>query len=612
MPDHTRVVRARVIMAATAVFVMALAALGGLWWKSEASEYDQHIFKPLDMSATLENGGRLMLHLTDPGWARWRKIDDLVPDHNHLMHLYVISLPDMDQVWHLHPDRVEAGVFTKDLPAMAAGRYALYADIVHADGLPETLVTDVTLPAIAGTPLQGDDAAGSGPPISRPSCNSTADTTGGRLPHGLGARSWTAARAPRHVFPFSSGRRGWQARAGYGTLHGHARPRGVHALGPQRVCAHASFGIGAHGFAEPHANTGDGAAAMAGMPGMAGMDHPMTQALPPKVSFPYGFPKPGEYRIFMQVKRGGHSGNRDLRRARGELTLRPLKDQAVLITGAGRGIGKRLAIGFAAEGARVGLLARSQAELDLAKLEIEHAGGTALRIRCDVRDYEQMSSAVERMRAVFGGVHILIAAAGIQGPIGSLVEIKPRAWAETVETNLMGTMHACRAVLPQMIEHRHGKIVVIGGGGAASPRPRFSAYAASKAAVVRFVETLAEEVRDFNVQVNCLAPGGTYTHMTDEILHSGERAGSQEIEEAEGRPAYRRHASRKTNSPGFVSGLRAFQSHQRQVDPCERRLEAAGAREYESGSLHPAPFLESVGSSEPGFDYNVRRREPRT
>jgi NAD(P)-dependent dehydrogenase (short-subunit alcohol dehydrogenase family) len=210
-----------------------------------------------------------------------------------------------------------------------------------------------------------------------------------------------------------------------------------------------------------------------------------------------------------------------------------LKDQVVLITGAGRGIGKRLAIGFAAEGARVGLLARSQAELDMAKLEIEHAGGAALRIRSDVRDYEQMSAAVERMRAVYGGLDVLIAAAGVQGPIGPLVDVKPRAWAETVETNLIGVMHACRAALLPMIEKRRGKIIVISGGGAASARPRFSAYAASKAAVTRFVETLAEEVRDYNVQVNCMAPGGTYTHMTDEILHSGERAGSREIEEAE-------------------------------------------------------------------------------
>ena len=213
--------------------------------------------------------------------------------------------------------------------------------------------------------------------------------------------------------------------------------------------------------------------------------------------------------------------------------MHSLKDRVVLITGAGRGIGKRLALGFAAAGARVGLLARSQPEIDLAKLEIEHAGGTALRIRADVREFEQMCAAVDRMRSVFGGVNVLICAAAVQGPIGPLVETKPRFWAETVETNLIGVMHCCRAVLPQMIDRRSGKIVIVSGGGAAYARPNFSAYAASKAGVVRFAETLAEEVRDHNVQVNCLAPGGTYTHMTDEIIHAGEKAGLREIEDAE-------------------------------------------------------------------------------
>src|SRR5262245_65336700 len=101
-----------------------------------------------------------------------------------------------------------------------------------------------------------------------------------------------------------------------------------------------------------------------------------------------------------------------------------IRDKSVLITGAGRGIGKRLALGFAQAGARVGLLARSQAELDLAKLETEQARGNALRIRADVRDLEQLSAAVDRMRVVFGGVDVLVAAAGVQGPIGPLLTTK--------------------------------------------------------------------------------------------------------------------------------------------------------------------------------------------
>jgi 3-oxoacyl-[acyl-carrier protein] reductase len=209
-----------------------------------------------------------------------------------------------------------------------------------------------------------------------------------------------------------------------------------------------------------------------------------------------------------------------------------VKNAGVLVTGAGRGIGKRLAIGFANAGARVGLLARSKAELDLAALEIEHAGGVSLRIRADVTDFEQICAAVDRMTVQFGGVHVLICAAGVQGPIGPLAEAAPRAWAETITTNLLGVMNACRAALPQMIERRAGKIIILSGVGAAVPRPNFSAYAAAKAAIVRFAETVAEEVRDHNVQINSMAPGGTYTSMTDEILRAGERAGWKENEEA--------------------------------------------------------------------------------
>ena len=211
-----------------------------------------------------------------------------------------------------------------------------------------------------------------------------------------------------------------------------------------------------------------------------------------------------------------------------------IRDKSVLITGAGRGIGKRLALGLAEAGARIGMVSRSQAELDLAKLEIEQAGGNALRLKADVRDLEQLQAAVDRMKVVFGGLDVLIASAGVQGPIGPLLSTKPKEWSETIEINLIGVVNSCRAALPPMVEKRSGKIILVVGGGSGHTRPNFGAYSASKAAVVRFAEGLAVEVSDRNVQVNCISPGNVYTHMTDEILHAGEEmAGRREIEESE-------------------------------------------------------------------------------
>lgn len=213
--------------------------------------------------------------------------------------------------------------------------------------------------------------------------------------------------------------------------------------------------------------------------------------------------------------------------------MQSFKAVPVLVTGAGRGIGKRLAIGFATKGARVGLLARSKAELDLCHLEIEHAGGSALRLRADVGDFEQITAAVERMRVQFGAhPRVLLCAAGILGPIGPFAESGPKAWEEVIRTNLVGVLNACRAVLPHMIEARSGKVIILTGGGATPARPNFAVYGAAKTALVRFAETLADEVEQHNVQVNCLSPGATYTHMTDQIVAAGERAGWREIDEA--------------------------------------------------------------------------------
>jgi len=200
------------------------------------------------------------------------------------------------------------------------------------------------------------------------------------------------------------------------------------------------------------------------------------------------------------------------------------KNKSVLITGAGRGIGKRLALGFARLGAKIGLVGRSKAELDLAHIEIEQAGGNALRIRADVTDPEQLTLAVDRARVVFGNpVDVLICAAATTGPLNAFLQSPLKGWTEALQINLLGVVHSCRAVLPSMVERRAGKIIALVCESDEMPKLNFSAYTTSKTAVVRFVESLAVELVDHNVQVNCFDPGPAYTNLTDEIIRAESR-----------------------------------------------------------------------------------------
>ncbi len=212
--------------------------------------------------------------------------------------------------------------------------------------------------------------------------------------------------------------------------------------------------------------------------------------------------------------------------------MKDLKDKCALVTGAGRGIGKRLALGLAEAGCRVALLARTEAELRLTQLEIEAKGGQGFPICADVRDFDVLSQRIGEVRARMGKLDILVAAAAVQGPIGPFWESSREAWDDTLQTNLVGVMNCIRLILPEMVERRRGKIIVLGGGGISNARPNFTAYAAAKAALGRMVETLAEELLNHNVQINCLAPGNSYTHMTDQILEAGERAGWRDEEMA--------------------------------------------------------------------------------
>lgn len=202
-----------------------------------------------------------------------------------------------------------------------------------------------------------------------------------------------------------------------------------------------------------------------------------------------------------------------------------------LVTGGGRGIGRAITLALAREGAHVAILARTGSELDETAALLADQGQTALKLQADVGRREEVDAAIERVLAAWGGIDVLVNNAGIQGPIGRVEEVDPDAWMQVVQVNLGGCFCCTRKVLPAMIAQHYGKIINLSGGGAVGPRPFFSAYSASKAAVVRFSENLAGEVAKHGIDVNSIAPGAVNTRMLDQRLAAGAAVSPQEREQ---------------------------------------------------------------------------------
>jgi NAD(P)-dependent dehydrogenase (short-subunit alcohol dehydrogenase family) len=202
-----------------------------------------------------------------------------------------------------------------------------------------------------------------------------------------------------------------------------------------------------------------------------------------------------------------------------------LDGRVALITGAGRGIGAAVAAELSRRGASVFLVARTRHELEEVAARVRAEGGRVSFAAADVSRSGELNQAVEGCTAEFGAPHIAVAAAGVYGPIGRSWEVSVEAWWRAQEINVLGTVLTARATIRPMLERGWGRIISFSGGGAATPLPRFSAYAASKAAVVRFTETLAEEVRGTGVTANAIAPGAVDTRLQDEVLAAGEAAG---------------------------------------------------------------------------------------
>lgn len=201
-----------------------------------------------------------------------------------------------------------------------------------------------------------------------------------------------------------------------------------------------------------------------------------------------------------------------------------LRGRVAIVTGANQGLGLEIARAYLAAGARVMICARDEALLASAADALATAAGHAdnvAAIATDVTDATAVQALVDRTLERFGGLHILVNNAGVYGPMGASEDVDWTEWARAVEINIHGSVIPCRAVTRHFRAQRYGKIVQISGGGATNPLPRISAYAASKAAIVRFAESLALEVKEAGIDVNSIAPGALNTRMLDQVLTAG-------------------------------------------------------------------------------------------
>jgi NAD(P)-dependent dehydrogenase (short-subunit alcohol dehydrogenase family) len=208
---------------------------------------------------------------------------------------------------------------------------------------------------------------------------------------------------------------------------------------------------------------------------------------------------------------------------------RPLEGRAAIVTGASQGLGLAIARAYVEAGASVLMCARDGARVEQARAEVESlatSGQQVLAEPADVSQPDEVERVVRHALEAFSALHVLVNNAGVYGPLGPLEDVAWDEWVRAVEINLLGPVLLCRAVLPHFKQKGYGKIVQLSGGGATGPLPRISAYAASKAAVIRLAETLAEETRGQGIDVNAIAPGALNTRLLDEILAGGpERVG---------------------------------------------------------------------------------------
>ncbi|KQW97475.1 3-ketoacyl-ACP reductase [Flavobacterium sp. Root420] len=193
-----------------------------------------------------------------------------------------------------------------------------------------------------------------------------------------------------------------------------------------------------------------------------------------------------------------------------------LKNKNALITGAGKGIGKAIAIALAKEGVNVILVSRTQTDIDQLADEASNLGVKSLALAADVSDMDSINSAVEKALAKFKTIDILINNAGIAA-FGKFMELEPTEWEKIIQVNLMGTYYTTRAVIPNMIERQTGDIINISSTAGLNGNALTSAYSASKFAVLGLTDSLMQEMRKHNIRVSALTPSTVATDMAKDL-----------------------------------------------------------------------------------------------
>jgi len=195
-----------------------------------------------------------------------------------------------------------------------------------------------------------------------------------------------------------------------------------------------------------------------------------------------------------------------------------LAGQVAIVTGAGRGFGRAIALGFAAEGAAVTVTSRTRAELDQTVAEIESAGGRALAVQGDVTRRDDVARVVDAATARFGAVTLLVSNAGVPGPFGPIGVVDPDEWWSSQGIHVRAPLLFASAVLPGFRARGGGRIIIIASRGGVEVAPSLSAYCVGKATQIRFAQHLAAEGKEHGISAFAIEPGTVITDMAEKTM----------------------------------------------------------------------------------------------